>query len=208
MMKKLLSLVLAALLLFPAALSLAKTVEPETEIDRFAGKTVHATVGAYSEETGTFTVTVYDCDRYDRGDAAKLEAGDTLLAGGYLYKITGQNDIDDTAIFLCEDGEEIYFGDAYDGGDDLIARSTMDDRIFMKAVAVLHLPAAEGIVYEDDSDPDLDAQMTVTKGLENILKVQAEKEEFSNGFNYYATSVTLNENLEIVKIHQDYDVAQ
>ena len=205
-MKKQLSLVLAMLMLFPAALSLAKTVEPDTE--RLAGATFHATVGEYSEETGTFTVTVYDCDRYNRGDAAKLEAGDTLLAGGYLYKITGQTSIDDTEIFLCEGGEEIYFGDAYDGGEDLIARSTMDDRIFMNVVTVLHLPAAEGIVYEDNSDPDLDAEMTVTEGLENILKVQAEKEEFSNGFNYYATRVTLNENLEIVKIHQDYDVAQ
>jgi hypothetical protein len=78
----------------------------------------------------------------------------------------------------------------------------------MHAIAVVYLPAADGIVYEDNSDPDLDAQMKVVEGLEAILKAKAEKEETSIGFDFYATTVTLNEKLEIVKIHQNYDVAQ
>ncbi len=48
----------------------------------------------------------------------------------------------------------------------------------------------------------------VTTGLEEILKIKAEKEETSIGFDYYATLIELNGNLEIVRIHQDYDVAQ
>ena len=107
------------------------------------------------------------------------------------------------------DGEEIVLGSSGEEDDDsLIARSTMDDRIFMHVTAVLHLPAAEGIVFEDNSNPDLDAEPVVTEGLDAILKVKAEKEETSNGFDFYATTVTLNENLEIVKIQQDFDVAQ
>ena len=50
--------------------------------------------------------------------------------------------------------------------------------------------------------------MKVYGSLEEILKVKAEKEETSIGFDFYATTVTLNEKLEIVKIHQGFDVAQ
>ena len=102
-------------------------------------------------------------------------------------------------------GSEIVFEKK---GDDFGARSTDDDRVYMHAIAVLQLKPAEGIVYEDNSDPDLDAQMKVITGLEEILKAKAEKEETSIGFDFYATKVTLNEKLEIVRIHQDYDVAQ
>ena len=48
----------------------------------------------------------------------------------------------------------------------------------------------------------------MTEGLENILKIKAEKEENSIGFDYYATVITLNSNMEIEVIHQDFDVAQ
>ena len=211
-MKKLLSALIAVVMLFSVSLAFAKTLEPEdTEIEHLAGKTVSATVGAYDEATKTFTVTVYDYDRYEKEDVAKLAVGDTILAGGWLYKITGTEDVDGEKYFKCEDGEEINFGKSYDAGDDhdeVIARSIMDSRIFMNVVTVLHLPAAEGIVYEDQSDPDLEAKPIIAEGLENILKAKAEKEQNSNGFNFYATKITLNENLEIVKIHQDYDVAQ
>ena len=75
------------------------------------------------------------------------------------------------------------------------------------AFAVLTLPVAEGLVYEDASDPE-QPEAKVTTGLEDILKIKAEKEENSNGFDYYATIIELNSNLEIVRIHQDFDVAQ
>ena len=41
-----------------------------------------------------------------------------------------------------------------------------------------------------------------------VLKIKAEKEPTSIGFDFYATVITLNENMEIEVIHQDYDVAQ
>ena len=207
--KALVSLLLAAVMLFSASLAFAATVEPnDKEMKLLAGKTVHATVGEYSEETKTFRVTVYDYDRYDKGDVEKLAVGDTILAGGELHQITAIRDLDGTKLFICDGDEEIYFGDAYDGSENPIARSTMDDRAFMNVVTVLYVPAAEGLVYEDNSDPDLDAGPVVTEGLENILKIKAEKERDSIGFDSYATTVTLNENLEITKIHQDFDVAQ
>lgn len=50
-MKKWLALVLAAVMMLAMSAACAKTVEPEeTEIEHIAGKTVHATVGAYSSE--------------------------------------------------------------------------------------------------------------------------------------------------------------
>lgn len=207
--KMILSLMLAVVMAFGISAAFAKVLEPDDDsYDHLAGATVNATVGEYNAEAKTLKVTLYDYDRYDDDKVAKLEAGDTILAGGQLYKIGEVKMLDGEKHFVCDEGEEIYFEKSYDGDDDLIARSIFDDRIFMHVVNELQLPVAEGIVLEDNSDPDLDAKPVITEGLENILKVKAEKEENSNGLNYYATKITLNENLEIVKIHQDFDVAQ
>ena len=108
-------------------------------------------------------------------------------------------------LVITEDGSEIVFVQV--GDEDMIAQSTDDDRRYMHAFGILHLPAAANIRYEDNSDPDTE-EAAVTEGLENILAVKAEKEKNSNGFDFYATTVTLNENLEIEVIHQDFDVAQ
>lgn len=206
-MKVLVALMLAMAMVLAIAAASALTLEPDdTEVERLAGATFHATVGAFDEETQTFTLTVYDYDRYDRKDTAMLEVGDKLLAGGRIHLITGQEMLDETLIFKTGDGEEIYFDKAYDDDDDLIARSTDDDRIFMHVVNVVHLPAAEGVVLLDDSDPE-GPTVTITS-LADILKVQAEKEETSIGLNYYATTVTLNRDLEITQIHVAFDVAQ
>ena len=206
-MKKAVSLILAALMLFMASLALAKTVAPEsTETDDLAGVTVHATVGAYDERTKTFEVTLYDDDRFDIDQIVKLEVGDTLLAGGWVYKVKEKTEEEDGDIMVVtEDGSEIVFFQV--GDDDMIAQSTDDDRRYMHAFSVLHLPVAATIRYEDNSDPDK-MEAVVTEGLENILKIKAEKEATSIGFDFYATIITLNENMEIEVIHQDYDVAQ
>ena len=208
---KLISLLLAVVMLFTVSAATANTLEPEDpEIERFAGRTLHATVGEYNEDHQVFTVTVYEADCFEDKKIARLAAGDIVLAGGWLYTVkemTTNPDGDPMAIM--EDGSEIVFFPSYDGDDDdLNARSTDDDRLYMHAIAVLHLPAAEGIIYEDDTDPDLDAKMIVAEGLEEVLKAKAVKEETSIGFDYYATTVTLNRDMEIVKIHQDFDVAQ
>ena len=135
-MKKMISLLLAALLLCAASLASAGMLEPEdTEIEKLAGKTVHATVGEYDTEDKTFTVTIYENDRYDEDDVRALAVGDRILAGGRLYRILEEVNQGGTRVFKCEDGEEIYFEESYEDDDDLIARSTSDDRIFMKAVS-------------------------------------------------------------------------
>ena len=207
--KKIISLILALILILSVSAAMAKTVEPEdTETERLAGKTISATVGAYDAEfTQTFTVTLYEEDRFDNDDIAALAVGDLLLAGGYPHvvrEVTKSPDGD--PMVICEDGEEIVFTPAPDD-DEMIARSTDDDRLFMHAFRVVHLPAAADIVLEDLSDPDSE-EAVMTTGLEAILAVKEEKETTSIGFDFYATTITLNENLEIVKIHQVFDVAQ
>ena len=206
-MKKTVSLILAAMMVFAASLALAKTVEPEsTETNGLAGTTIHATVGEYNAQAKTFTVTLYDDDRFDIDKIEKLEAGDTLLAGGRVYQVREKTEDESGDIMVVTaDGEEIVFVQV--GDDNMIAQSTDDDRRYMHAYAVLNLPVAEGIVYEDNSDPEK-AEAVVTKGLEDILKIKAEKEKTSIGFDFYATIIELNDAMEIVRIHQDYDVAQ
>lgn len=206
-MKKTVSLILAAVLILTASLALAKTVEPEsTETDGLPGTTIHATVGSYNELTNTFTVTLYDDDRFDIEDIEKLAVGDILVAGGAVYKVKEKTEEEDGDILvITEDGSEIVFFQV--GDEDMIAQSTDDDRRYMHAFAVLRLPVAANIRYEDDSDPEK-AEAVVTEGIENILAVKAEKERTSIGFDFYATIITLNENMEIEVIHQDYDVAQ
>ena len=206
-MKKLTAMILAIVLMLTAGMALAKTVEPEdTEYEKLAGTVVHATVGEYNQDTKTFTVTLYEDDCFDIEDIEKMKAGDTLLAGQRLYKVKEKKEEDSgDFMIVTEDGEEIEFVQV--GDDDMIAQSTDNDRRYMHAFAILHLPAAANILYEDNSDPEK-AEAAVTNGLENILKIKAEKEETSIGFDFYATIIELNDDMEIVRIHQDYDVAQ
>ena len=206
-MKKLISLVLAMMMLLSVSLACAKTLEPDdTEFERLSGTVVNATVGAYDEQNGTFSVTLYEDDCFDIEKVEQLAVGDTLLAGGRVYKVKEKTE-DETGdiMVVTEDGYEIVFIQL--GDDDMIAQSTDDDRRYMHAFAVLDLPVAQGIFFEDNSDPDAQ-DAVVTSGLENILKVKAEKEENSIGFDFYATLIELNDNMEIVRIHQDFDVAQ
>ena len=206
-MKIMVSLILAAVMVFAVSLAAAKTVEPEsTETNGLAGTTIHATVGEYDEQTKTFKVILYDDDRFDIDRIEKLEVGDTLVAGGRVYKVKEKTEEENGDILVVtEDGAEIVF---YQVGDDsMIAQSTDDDRRYMHAFGILNLPAAAAIRYEDNSDPDK-AEADVTEGIENILKIKAEKEETSIGFDFYATIITLNEDMEIEVIHQDFDVAQ
>ena len=207
MSKKLISFILAMVMVLTVSLAMAKTVEPEDpETERLAGKTVSATVGEYNEFLKAFRVTVYENDQFDDDDIEKLAAGDILLANGQAFTVKEMTKSPAGDLMaVTEDGSEIVFEKK---GDDYTAHFTDDDRQCMHAIAVVLLPAADGIVYEDNSDPDLDAQMKVVEGLEAILKAKAEKEETSIGFDFYATTVTLNEKLEIVKIHQNFDVAQ
>ena len=206
-MKKTVSLILAVLMIFTVSLAMAKTVEPEsTETNGLAGMTIHASVGAYDAQSKTFTVILYDDDRFSVDHIEKLETGDTLLAGGHLYKVKEKTEEESGDILVVtEDGYEIVFFQV--GDEDMIAQSTDDDRRFMHAFGILHLPAAANIRYEDNSDPD-QADAVITEGLESILAIKAEKEKNSNGFDFYATIITLNEDMEIEVIHQDFDVAQ
>ena len=206
-MKKLLSLVLAVVLLCSVSLACAATVTPDnTEYGNLEGTVVNATVGDYNEYTKTLTVTLYRDDSFEIGKVEKLAVGDTILAGGRVMKVKEKKEEEDGSILVTdEDGNELEFMQV--GDDHMILQLTEDDRRIMSAYAVMQLPVAEGIVYEDNSDPDA-AEPAVTKGLAEILKIKAEKEKNSIGFDYYATIIELNENLEIVRIHQDFDVAQ
>ena len=207
MSRKWVAFLLALVMTFTVSLAAAKTVEPEDpETERLAGKTVSATVGEYNDLWNAFQVTVYENDRFDEEDIEGLAAGDILLANGRVFTVREMSETPfGDLMAVTEDGSEIVFDKE---GDEYTAHFTDDDRQCMHAIAVLLLPPAAGIVYEDNSDPDLDAQMKAAEGLDAILKAKAEKEETSIGFDFYATTVTLNEKLEIVKIHQDYDVAQ
>ena len=206
-MKKTVSLILMAVIVFAVSLAMAKTVEPEsTETNGLAGTTINATVGEFDAQTKTFTVTLYADDCFDIDNIEKLKVGDTLLTGGRVYKVKEKTEEENGDIMVVtEDGYEIEF---YQVGDDnMIAQSTDDDRRYMHAFGIIHLPVAANIRYEDNSDPDKE-DAVITEGLDNILAIKAEKEENSIGFDFYATIITLNEDMEIEVIHQDFDVAQ
>ena len=212
MTKKLVSLMLAILMILTASAALAKTVEPDaskpddTEFDHLAGATVHATVGEWNEDAKVFTVTLYEDDRFDPEEIDNLAAGDLLLAGGSVYKVKEKTSTEEYDILVrTEDGYEIVFVKV--GDDVYVAQSTDDDRRYMHAFAVLYLAPAENLTYEDYSDPESE-EASVTTNLDEILAIKADKEENSIGFDFYATMITLNENLEIELIHQAFDVAQ
>ena len=205
--RKLIALLMALVLTLTCAAAMAKTLAPDdSDYDDLPGLTCNATVGAYDEFDHTFQVTFYATDLFEIDDVEKLAAGDQLIAGGRVYQVADKKE-DEFGGFIvtCEGGEEIYFSQV--GDEKMTAETVEDERRFMHAFAILHLSAAANITLEDNSDPDAEAP-TVYTGLEEILKVKAEKEENSIGLDFYATTVTLNGNLEIERIHQDFDVAQ
>lgn len=201
------ALLMAIVITFACTAAFARTFGPDdSDYDDLPGITCHATVGAYDEFDKTLQVTLYADDLYEIDDLEKIGAGDRLIAGGRVYTVAEkQEDEYGDFIVKCEDGMEIVFSQA--GDDKMTAQILEDDRRFMHAFAILYLPAAGNITLEDSSDPDAEAP-TVYTGLEEILKVKAEKEENSIGLDYYATVITLNGNMEIERIAQDFDVAQ
>ena len=198
--------VLALALAFVCCAAMAKTVEPAGSWNAvMEGLTVHATVGKYSEITGTFEVTMYEPDQFTAEAVESLAAGDVLLADGRAYTVKEMTAAPDGEPMAVTDGGfEIIFDKNEDGYS---ARYSDDDRLCMHAFRKLYLAPSPIIIYEDNSDPETD-EPKVTEGLENILKIKAEKEETSIGFDFYATTVTLGENLQILRIRQDFDVAQ
>ena len=209
-MKKLIALVLVLALALGVSMAAAEKTVPDIEgVDLETGAPFHAAIGEFNPTDKTLELRVYAYDKYDEDDVKKLTAGDVILAGGYLYTIADEKEMDGERVFVCSDGNEIYFEKLNGSNDDLIARTIIDDRIFMNEVSVLHLPIADNAVYEDDSDPNLETAAKIYTGVEDILKVI----EAANGGQPYgmfpsAVTVTLNERMEIVKIHQAYDVGQ
>ena len=206
MSRKLICVVLAAVMAFAFSAALAKTVEPAGSWNAvMEGLTVNATVGEYNEITGTFEVTMYEPDQFTAEAVEGLAAGDVLLADGRAYTVKEMTSAPDgEPMAVIDGGLEIIFCKNEDGYS---ARYSDDDRLCMHAFRKLYLAPSPIIIYEDNSDPETD-EPKVTEGLENILKIKAEKEETSIGFDFYATTVTLGENLQILRIRQDYDVAQ
>ena len=209
-MKKLIALVLVLALALGVSMAAAEKAVPDIEgVDLETGAPFHASFGEFNSTDKTFQLHVYAYDKYDEDDVKKLTAGDTILAGGELYLITDEEEIDGGRVFVCSDGNEIYFEKLNGSSDDLVARTITDGRIFMNVVSVLRLPIAEDAVYEDDSDPNLEVPAKVYTGLEEILKAIDEASAGQPfGMNASAITVTLNDRMEIVKIHQAYDVGQ
>jgi hypothetical protein len=206
-MKKLTALVLALALALSVSLAFAEKAIPDIEhIDLKAGETFHAAIGDYNPEDGTFVVRVYAWDTYDEDDVAKLTAGDIILAGGDIYVIKDEREESGDRVFIVNDDEEIYF-EKFDG--ELICRNLLNGRIFMNVVSVLRLPVADDVVYEDASNPDLEVPAKIFSGLQDVQDaIKRAAEDHTYGLIASFTTVTINERLEIVKIHQAYDVAQ
>ena len=182
----------------------------DEKIDRnedFIGATIHATVGEYYDDSNSFVVHLYKCDRYKPEYVKGLIAGDIVIADGSVHTIKEMaiSPFTGDIVAIMEDDSEIDFEQLNE--DDMIARSGESYRICMNNYRTLYLKAADNIIYEDASDIDSET-VTVIRGIEKILKIKAEKEKNSIGFDYYATTITLNEKLEIEKIHQGYDPAQ
>ena len=171
-----------------------------------AGKTIHATVGDYFEESKSFAVTLYDNDMFETESIKKLVVGDTLILGGMRDTVTGISiSSDGDIVATMKNGGNITF--FHEDDNYVTAYNTDICRQYMHVIAEFYLSVANDIFYEDYTDPER-TDPIVTSGLEDILEIKAERERISIGFDYYATTITINEELEISVISQGYDVAQ
>lgn len=192
---------------------IATTSEKRATVEDLACATIHATIDEYYEDDHSFKVILYDYDSHKSEDIMRLAVGDIIIVGGstYIVKEITNTEYDGEIKVIMEDNTEVIFTEGTSGN--MLALSPDDDRLFMHVYSILYLKVAPDIVYEDDSDPDnwdkpeCD-RVIVIKDLNEILKIKEKKEMYGIGFNFYATTITLNDRLEISKIHQDYDVAQ
>lgn len=172
-----------------------------------AGITIHATVGEYFAETNTFTVYLYDYDSFSVEEIKKLTVGDIVIVDESPHTVQAITASSfDGDIIATMDDTEITFSQSENG--EMLAFGPDDDKLFMHTYGKLYLKPAKDIIYEDATDPEDMDKAIITKGIENILKIKADKDQHSIGFDYYSTRITLNKNLEIAVIHQDYDVSQ
>lgn len=208
-MKKLTALVLALALALSVSLAFAGQVEPEVHgVKKLSDTSFNATVGEYDPNYKTFTLYVTAAEQFKKADVEKLAVGDTLVVGGWPYKVQEIKETDGYKVYVTDDFGEIYF-DTLDevDSDHLVARSLMNGKVFSNVVTILYLKATEDMVFEDDSEPDLNAQMKVVNGLQDFLAVKTTLDADNRLFGD-ATTITVNENMEITKIHLAYDVTQ
>lgn len=171
-----------------------------------AGKTIHATVEDYYEDIGSFAVTLYDYDLFETKIIQKLKVGDTFVVGGMRDVVTEISvSPNDDIIVTLNNERDVSF--SHRDNDYMTAYNMDTCRQYMHVVAKFLLPASNDIIYEDYTDPDR-VEPIITRKLKDILKIKAEKEKTSIGFDFYATTITINEELEISVISQGYDSAQ
>ncbi len=205
-LKKYAALFLTLALLLASVSALAAFIEP-INAESLRGKTVHATVTDYRPEDKTFRLTVYEPDRFPVETVRGLALGDTLLLGDELCTVSALGKAENDYLTKLEDGREIYFTPAADDENVFLARDMENDFLYMHQCGSLRLPVSTALVYEDLTDPDASEPAAYTD-LDAILGVLKDKETNSIGFDYYATTVTFSDKLEIERIHQVFDVAQ
>ena len=195
---------LAVVMLLTATAALAQTVEPIQELmpESLAGHTFTATLKTYDTEIECFPAVFYEKDTYKKEEVESLKVGDALVFcdGEHIISNIGKSPMD-TLELQFEDGEEILLDENEDGT--FSARMSTDDMECMHIQDEWNLKPAADIVLIDRSYIEKDEPVTVN-GLEAILKLQAQREEESIGFDYTVTTIELNENSEIAVIHVAY----
>ena len=195
---------LAVMILLTAAAALAQTVEPIQELmpESLAGQTFTATLKTYDAEIECFPAVFYEKDTYKKEEVESLKVGDVLVFcdGEHTISNIGKSPMD-TLELQFEDGEEILLDENEDGT--FSARMSTDDMECTHIQDEWNLKPAADIVLIDRSYIEKDEPVTVN-GLEAILKLQAQREEESIGFDYTVTTIELNENSEIAVIHVAY----
>lgn len=206
MKKKLTALFVALAIMISATCAFAATLEPEeAKLEKLSGATFNASVMEFHPEDQSFRVTVFENEMFEKEDVEKLQAGDLVVVDGFRKKVASVNKEEDGAILMTTDsGEEYYFTPS---GDEMSVTNAIDDRTGMRIVTEVYLPLAKDCVLEDKSDLEA-AEPKVSKGAEEIMKAKEALEKDSIGLDYYATTVSVNENLEITHITRNYDVSQ
>ncbi len=202
--QKILAVLCAAAMLLCAAAAFAQDVEPGQQIppESLAGQTLTATLKTYDAENQCFPAVFYEKDTFDKETVASLKAGDKLVLWDNEYTIEsiGKSPMETMELTL-DSGDEILLSEQEDGT--FLAMAALDDMICMHVKGECSLKPAADIILTDASDIEAE-EPTVLTGLDAILALQAQREEESIGFDYTVTTITLNENAEIIEIRIDY----
>ena len=201
-MKKIVSLVCAVLLLASVCCASAQTIAPlpsEALRSLLAGKTFAAALHGYAsnEESYRLSLSLYERISFAPDVIEALQPGDTIALDWRQISVKSVEK-DESGYQIKDEWNMVYFLYADENGNYYCVDES--EHTMLREVVSFDCVPADGFVYVDASDPDLDAEPR-NLALADVINTYLESDFY---FTEENTRITFNENGEALTLTRVY----